>query len=160
MRDEETRLLTHVATQFVAAPPDEVFALITTPERLPEWNAAIVGVVNAPEHMAPGSEWVAQLTAMRQSWESRATVLEHDPYSRHFAYRSQTDDGNPSYADWSWQVTDAPLGCEVAVTFALHPVTFWRRVLFARIRASQLRRREIPASLRTLATTAAAAVER
>jgi uncharacterized protein YndB with AHSA1/START domain len=143
-----------VATLFVAAPPGDVFSLITTPERLPEWNGAIVRVVDAPDKLRSGAEWVVQLSALGQSWPSRSTVVDIDPQTRHFAYRSRTDDGNPSYADWSWQVADAPGGCEVTVSCALHPVTFWRRALLARVRAWQLQRRELPASLRALASFA------
>jgi uncharacterized protein YndB with AHSA1/START domain len=146
-------------TQFVAAAPDAVFRLITAPDRLPEWNRAIVRVVDAPQQLSVGAEWVVQLSALGQSWPSRSTVLELDPGTRHFAYRSQTDDGNPSYADWSWDVADAPGGCEVTVSAALHPTTFWRRVLLARVRDRQLRRREIPASLGALASRAATMVE-
>ncbi|HTK16278.1 MAG TPA: SRPBCC family protein [Acidimicrobiia bacterium] len=143
-----------LATQFVAAPPGELFALITTPDRLPAWNRAIVGVVDAPDELSPGAEWVVQLSALGQSWPSRSTVVAIDRQARHFAYRSQTDDGNPSYTDWSWKVVDAPGGCEVTVSCALHPATFWRRVLLSRIRSWQLRRRELPSSLHALASSA------
>jgi uncharacterized protein YndB with AHSA1/START domain len=141
-------------TRVVAAPPDDVFGLLTVPEHLPEWNDAIICVVHAPSQLRPGAEWVVQVSALGQSWASRSTVVAFDPQTRHFAYRSQTDDGNPSYADWSWQVADAPGGCEVVVSFALYPVTFWRRVLLVRVRAWQLRRREVPASLYALASLA------
>ena len=143
-----------LASQFVAARPEDVFALITAPERLPEWNGAIVRVVDAPDQLSPGAQWVVQLSALGQSWPSRSTVVAIDPQARRFAYRSQTDDGNPSYADWSWTVADASGGCEVTVSCALHPATFWRRVLFAKIRSWQLRRRELPASLHALASSA------
>jgi uncharacterized protein YndB with AHSA1/START domain len=143
-----------LASQFVAAPAGDVFALITTPERLPEWNGAIVRVVDAPDRLFPRAEWVVQLSALGQSWPSRSTVVALDPRARHFAYRSQTDDGNPSYADWSWSIADAPGGCEVTVSCALHPATFWRRVLLSKIRSWQLRHRELPASLRALASAA------
>ena len=143
-----------LASQFVAAAAEDVFALITAPARLPEWNGAIVRVVDTPEQLRPGAELVVQLSALGQSWRCRSTVVAIDPRARHFAYRSQTDDGNPSYADWSWQVTDAPGGCEVTVSLALHPATFWRRVLLAHLRAWQLRRQEIPSSLRALASVA------
>ncbi len=146
-------------TQFIPSAPDSVFRLISTPALLAEWNRAIVRVVDAPAQLSPGAEWVVQLSALGQSWRSRSTVLELDPDTRRFTYRSQTDDGNPSYADWSWQVADAPDGCEVTVSFALHAVTFWRRVLLANIRARQLRRREVPASLRALASRAMTPVD-
>jgi uncharacterized protein YndB with AHSA1/START domain len=143
-----------LASQFVAAPADDVFALITTPERLPDWNGAIVRVVDAPDQLCRGAEWVVQLSALGQSWPSRSTVVYIDPQARRFAYRSQTDDGNPSYADWSWSIAEAPGGCEVTVSCALHPATFWRLVLLSRIRSWQLRRRELPASLHALASSA------
>ncbi len=142
------------ATQLVAAPPDDVFALLTDPKRLPEWNSAVVRVVEAPDTLQPGAEWVVQVSALGQSWPSRSTVAVIDPEARRFAYRSQTDDGNPSYADWSWHVADVPSGSEVRVSLALHPATFWRRVLLAKVRAWQLQRRELPASLHALASIA------
>jgi hypothetical protein len=40
---------------------------------------------------------------------------------------------------------------------ALHPATFSRRLLPAKVRASQLQRRELPASLRALASVATTA---
>jgi Polyketide cyclase / dehydrase and lipid transport. len=144
-----------IATRVVAAPAAEVFALITSPARLPEWNRAILRVVDAPDRLVPGAEWVVQLSALGQSWPSRSTLCVLDPATRRFEYRSQTDDGNPSYVDWSWLVADAPGGCEVTVSFALHPATFWRRVLLAKIRAWQLGRHEVAESLRTLASVAA-----
>ena len=150
----QARTLDRTTSCFVAAEAERVFALVTDPTRLPEWNAAIVRVVDAPEQLSPGAEWVVQLSALGQSWASHATVLEIDPRTRFFAYRSRTDDGNPSFAEWSWDVTEVPGGCEASVAFALHPATFWRRALLVRIRAWQLRRREIPASLRSLATLA------
>lgn len=140
------------ASQFIAGSPDDVFALITTPDRLPEWNGAIVRVIDAPDRLRPGAEWVVQLSALGQSWPSRSKVEVLDAETRHFAYRSQTDDGNPSFTDWSWHVADAPGGCEVTVSCDLHPATFWRRVLLANVRASQLQRRELPASLRALSS--------
>jgi uncharacterized protein YndB with AHSA1/START domain len=146
----------HTTTRFVAARPDEVFELITDPERLPEWNRAIVRVLDMPHKLEPGAEWVVQLSALGQSWPSRSTVVDIDQHARRFAYRSQTDDGNPSYADWTWQVSDAPGGCDVAVSCALHPATFWRRVLLGKVRAWQLRRRELPGSLLALASVAQA----
>ena len=56
-----------------------------------------------------GSAWVVELHALGQSWPSRSTVTLLDRSTRRFSYRSQTDDGNPSHADWNWQVADAPV---------------------------------------------------
>jgi uncharacterized protein YndB with AHSA1/START domain len=138
-------------TQSIASAPDDVFDLLTSPTRLPEWNRIVVRVADTPERLTAGDQWVVQLKTLGQSWLSRSTVRELDRAERRFVYRSQTDDGNPSYADWSWRVTEAPGGCSVSVSFSLHPATFWRRALLAKIRGRQLARHEVPESLRMLA---------
>jgi uncharacterized protein YndB with AHSA1/START domain len=145
----------YTATARVSADPDDVFRLLTSPARLPEWNRAIVRVIDAPNTLAAGSAWVVEMHALGQSWPSRSTVLALDPHARQFDYRSRTDDGNPSYANWGWHVTDAPEGCEVTVSVALHPATFWRRILLAKIRGRQLRRQELPESMRAIASAVA-----
>ena len=61
---------------------------------------------------------------------------------------------DPSHADWNWQVADAGGGSDLTVTVDLHPVTFWRRMLLARIRARQLRS-EMRDSLEQLASALA-----
>ena len=150
----------YTATRLISAEPDDVFRLLTEPRRLPEWNRAIVRLVEAPESLTTGSQWVVELSALGQSWPSRSTVVELDTKARRFAYRSQSDDGNPSYADWTWQVDNAPDGCAVTVSLALHPATFWRRVLLVKIRGRQLRRHELPESLSALASLATTAPRR
>jgi hypothetical protein len=86
---------------------------------------------------------------MGHSWPSRSRVEEVDSGRRVFAYRSQTDDGNPSYALWRWEVEPADGGSRVKASWDLNPQTFWRRVLLGRMRARQLRR-EVPASIQSL----------
>ena len=144
----------YTASRLIPADPDEVFRLLADPRRLPEWNQTIVRLVEAPEPMTTGSQWVVELSALGQSWPSRSTVVELDTVARRFAHRSQTDDGNPSYADWTWNVSDAPGGCTVTVSLGLHPATFWRRVLLVKVRGWQLRRHELPDSLSALASLA------
>ena len=144
----------YTATRAIPADPDEVFRLLTEPRRLPEWNHKIVRLVEAPESLTTGCQWVVELSALGQSWRSRSTVVELAAPARRFAYRSQTDDGNPSYADWTWQVDRAPDGSAVSVSLALHPATFWRRVLLVKVRSQQLRRHELPESLSALASLA------
>jgi uncharacterized protein YndB with AHSA1/START domain len=137
----------------VQAPPNEVFAFLTDLDRLADWNAIMTGVVDRPETLAAGAEWVVEFKAMGNRWRSRSRVEEYDAARRVFAYRSCTDDGNPSYAIWRWEVEAAPEGeSRVTVSWDLNPATFWRRVLLARIRARQLRR-EVPASIDALART-------
>jgi uncharacterized protein YndB with AHSA1/START domain len=136
-------------TDHVAARAPEVFALVTDVERLPEWNRVITKVVERPAALRPDAEWVVELRSMGSSWQSRSRVLALDPGAQHFSYRSQTDDGNPSYGDWSWTIAEADDGTRVTISWELWPKTFWRRALLARVRNRQLRR-EVRASLRAL----------
>jgi len=137
------------ATLPVAAPASAVFALVTDLAHLPEWNSIITRVVEEPTALVSGAEWVVELKAMGNTWKSRSRVLALDPAARRFAYRSQTDDGNPSYGDWTWQVADNASSATVTVSWDLHPQTFWRRTLLARVRNRQLGR-EVKASLQSL----------
>ena len=47
-----------------------------------------------------------------------------DPVAHRFEYETHTDDGNPTSALWSWQVTPAGAGCELTVTWAIYPHTW------------------------------------
>jgi uncharacterized protein YndB with AHSA1/START domain len=145
---------THSAT--IPADPDAVFRTITDIDGLPDWNDTIREVVDGPEALVIGAEWVVEMHALGQNWLSRSTLMHHDPGARRFTYRSCTDDGNPSWADWEWSVLDHPAGTEVTVTWDLHPVTFWRRTLLAHVRNRQLARTEVPASLAALSRHVAA----
>jgi hypothetical protein len=145
-------------THVVPGSSPGVFALVTDIDRLPEWNAIITQVVDRPATLARDVEWVVELKAMGRAWHSRSRVLVYDEVARRFEYRSQTDDGNPSYGIWSWQVADDPGGSRVTVTWDLFPRTFWRRVLFVRIRGRQLRR-EVKGSLKSLERTQSATAE-
>ena len=142
------------ATAVVAASPEAVFSTLTDIAELPAWNARMTSVIDQPVELAVDAEWVVEFHALGQTWRSRSTVEQLDVAGRRFAYRSATDDGNPSYARWTWEVADDPAGSRVTVTWELHPVTFWRRILLARIRARQLRRTELPTSLAALAAAA------
>lgn len=141
---------------FVPAAPDEVFAAITDIDRLPEWNGVMREVVERPCVLEPGAEWVVAFKVMGRRWRSRAVLEELDTEQRRFAYRSGTDDGNPSQASWAWEVRPDAAGSRVTVSWELLPVTFWRRVLLVRVRARQLARREVPSSLAALSAYVAA----
>lgn len=137
-------------TGVVPKPAEDVFAFVTDVDRLPEWNAIIAEVVERPGVVQRDAEWVVRIKAMWTSWASRSRVEEYDVDRRVFSYRSCTDDGNPSYAIWRWQIEDGTGGASrVTVSWDLHPETFWRRVLLARIRSRRLRR-EVPASIDAL----------
>jgi uncharacterized protein YndB with AHSA1/START domain len=131
------------------ASPDKVFSLITDPARLPSWNRAITEVVEAPDKLELGSVWRIRLHALSQSWVSKSQVSAIDPVSRMFSYRSQTDDGNPSYADWGWHVESDGEGSRVTVKVELHPTTFWRKHLLVKVRRPALRK-EMVESLNAL----------
>jgi uncharacterized protein YndB with AHSA1/START domain len=135
----------------VPTAPDEVFTFLTNLDRLPEWNSIMTRLVDRPDALEPGAEWVVEFKALGNTWRSRSRVEEYDVARRVFAYRSCTDDGNPSYAIWRWIVDPgAQGGSQVTVSWDLNPATFWRRALLARIRARQLKR-EVPASIDSLA---------
>ena len=134
----------------VDAPSAQLFALITDVDRLPAWNAEIVRVIDRPDTLEPGGVWVVEMHALHNRWNSRSRVLDLDPERGRFSYRSQTDDGNPSYADWHWVVTPEGSGTRVQVTVDAHPRSFWRKVLLSRIRRRSLQP-AMDASLRALA---------
>ena len=142
------------ASRVVDAPPDDVFATITDVARLPEWNTAITAVIEQPERHQVGVRWIVEMHALGRTWHSRSVVETLDPIGRCFAYRSVTDDGNPSYALWTWVVTDHADGALVTVAGELHPLTFWRRLLFVHIRSRQLAHTELVRSLAALEAAA------
>lgn len=134
----------------IPADPDATFRAITDIGGLPAWNDAVTSVVDAPLELVDGCEWVVELHALGQSWHSRSILTNLEPGARRFGYRSCTDDGNPSWADWQWSVDAHPGGARVTVRWDLHPITFWRKVILVHIRRRQLARTEIPASLAAL----------
>lgn len=142
------------ASSIVDASPDDVFSTITDLSRLPEWNAVITALIQRPERVEVGAQWVVEMHALGQTWNSRSVVETLDPIGRCFAYRSVTDDGNPSYALWTWVVAEDPEGTLVTVAGELHPRTFWRRILLVRIRSRQLARTELVDSLAALGAAA------
>jgi uncharacterized protein YndB with AHSA1/START domain len=116
-----------------------VFGFLTDVSKLPTWNQAITDVVNAPNPLAPGAEWKVRIHALGQTWVSKSRVSALEPERLCFSYRSQSDDGNPSYADWAWQVEPDRDGSIVSVTVDLSPATFWRKHLLVKIRRPSLR---------------------
>ena len=138
-------------TRAIDAAAADVFARITDVSRLPEWNARIHHVIEAPTGpLAQGAEWVVEMRVMGMHWPSRARVTAVDADRLHFEHTSRSDDGNPSFALWTWQVR--PLATdrsEVRVTWSGNPRSFWRRFLLARVRRPQLAD-EVQASLGVL----------
>jgi uncharacterized protein YndB with AHSA1/START domain len=127
-------------TAVVSAPPEAVFDLITDIGRLPEWNREIRAIHEQPATLTPGAEWAVEIHAMGTHWPSRSTVVDCDRAVGVFAYRSQSDDGNPSYGDWLWEVRPHAHGTEVRVHLSAHPRTFWRRYLLSNLRRAPLRK--------------------
>jgi len=127
-------------TAVVDASPGDVFELITDIARLPEWNREIREIHERPAALTPGAQWAVEIHAMGTHWPSRSTVVDYDPVACVFAYRSQSDDGNPSAASWVWRVAPHDRGTEVRVDASVTPETFWRRHLFSKIRSRGLPR--------------------
>ena len=144
------------ATNRIDADPDVVFAAITDIARLPEWNAVMSRVVEIPDELVPGAEWMVELALLGSTVRSRARVLEIDPVARRFSHRSVSDDGNPSYTLWTWQVDDEGRGARVSVSWDQNPKTFARKLVVSRIRSRMLRN-EVAASLDALAKATATA---
>ncbi len=143
------------ATQTIAGEPDEVFRLLTDVGRLPDWNRAIERVVEPAADLVPGAEWVVKMHPSRGvSWLSRSRVEELDRGGRRFRYRTWNADGNPSYSDWTWEVSAAD--ARVTVTWDVHLKTLDRKLLAGPIRQRQLRK-EVAASLTALDAATATA---
>lgn len=127
------------ATTHVDASPALAFATVTDLHHLAEWNHRIAGVLQAPDGPPEeGVEWKVQMSVPPAKWVSRARVLRYDPVQCTFQHVSNSDDGNPSYAIWTWTVTASDDGAVVNVTWDIHPETFWRQFLFGKIRRRQL----------------------
>jgi uncharacterized protein YndB with AHSA1/START domain len=134
------------ATARVKAPADVVFDLITDLDRLPEWNRAVNRIVERPAALTPGAEWVVVMRPPGMpDWKSRSQVEEIQP-GRRFSYRSHSDDSNPSYALWRWDIEPADGGAQVTVSWEGHPKTAGRRLFAAPIRRRMLER-EVAVSL-------------
>lgn len=138
------------ATSVIETSPDDVFATITDLEHLTDWNAALRTVREIPAELGPGAQWVVDIHATGfGTWASRSEVVKVDRERRVFEYRSRTDDGNPSFADWRWTVEADRSGARVTVTYDLNPRTFFRRHLIVRLRKPVLAK-EVRASLAVL----------
>lgn len=137
------------ATTVVDAPPEQVFRHVTDIDRLPAWNTEIARIVESPGTLVVGAQWVLEIRAMGTHWNSRSQVVAIDPARGHFAYRSVSDDGNPSHADWRWDVSEEAAGTRVRVAVDIHPRTFWRRALLSRVRRPSLQK-AMERSLRAL----------
>ncbi len=139
------------ASRYVAAPPDDVFRLITDVSRLPEWNERMTGVVETPPELMSGSEWVVGFHIGGKRFNSRSVVVELDPGRRRFVHRSKPDDENPSHTLWMWTVEPAGSGSRVTLGWDLRPATPLRKLLAAPMRAWQIPRQDAPRSLAALA---------
>jgi uncharacterized protein YndB with AHSA1/START domain len=122
------------STALVPAPPGEVFDLVTDIDRLPAWNPEIGAVLETPSVLEQGAEWRVRIRALHSTWISRSRAIEVDRDAGRFAYRSQSDDGNPSHADWLWRLEPAGDRTRVTVEAGIHPRTFLRRAVLSRLR--------------------------
>jgi uncharacterized protein YndB with AHSA1/START domain len=141
----------------VNAAPDATFRLITDIDRLPEWNRAIERVIEPASDLTPGIEWVVKMHPSRgMTWQSRSRVEEIDTDVRRFIYRTWNADGNPSFADWKWEVVSLDSMAQVNVSWDVYLKTLDRRLLAGPIRQRQLRK-EVAESLRALDRTSRSA---
>jgi uncharacterized protein YndB with AHSA1/START domain len=136
-------------SRVIGAPPDAVFNRVVDVDALPTWNGAIREVVERPDSLAPGAVWKVKIHALGSTWVSRSEVTALDRADRRFAYRSQSDDGNPSYADWNWKVDSETGGSQITVTVDANPKSFFRKYLLIHVRKPSLRK-EMQVSLAKL----------
>lgn len=137
----------------VAAPAPVVFDFLTDIDRLPTWNEAIERVAERPDSAGEGAEWVVIMHPRPlPSWRSRSRIEELDREHLRFAYETRTDDGNPTYARWTWVVRPDGDACEITVRWDVNPKTIGRKLFAARLRRRMLAR-EVPASLHALCGT-------
>jgi hypothetical protein len=139
------------ATARVGAHPQAVFDLICDLGRLPAWNTAIEQIIERPAALTKGAEWVAVMHPRRMPpWKSRSRIEEIGRGQLRFSYTSRNEDGNPSYAVWSWEVASADDGAtDVTVRWDVYLKTIDRKLTAAPIRRRGLAP-EVPASLRAL----------
>ena len=64
----------------------------------------------------------------RNDWQSRSRVEEIDNVRR-FRYRTWNADGNPSYADWKWEVMPLDSMAQVSVSWDVYLKTLDRLLL-------------------------------
>src|ERR1043166_9497355 len=76
---------------------DAAFATITDLAHLPDWNEQMTEVVERPERLEPGAEWVVGFAVFGRRWRSRSRIDVIDAAARRFEYRTRTEDGNPSF---------------------------------------------------------------
>lgn len=139
-------------TTRLAAPPRAVLDAVTDLAGLAAWNDAIESVAEVPEDLGVGAQWVVVMHPPGwPRWRSRSTVEEFDPETLRFVHTTRTDDGNPSWATWSWQARPHGDGTELSVTWQVRPRTLGRRSVLARLRRRMLQR-EVARSLDRLAT--------
>lgn len=146
----------------ISADPDAVFDLVTDVDRLPAWNTEIRAIHKKPAAMTTGAEWTVEIHAMGTHWPSRSTVVKIERAAGLFAYRSMSDDGNPSYVDWMWEIRAHAEGCEVRLHASVHPLSFWRRYLLSNLRSRSLAKavRRSLVALRDVAVTTTQSTER
>lgn len=143
--------LTGTASRPVDAPADIVFAAVTNLAHLPTWNSRMTGVVELPESLAVGAEWVVRIRLPGKTFDSRSVVVEYDRERRRFVHRSKPDDDSPSSTLWTWEVVPDGSGSRVALSWHLQPVTWLHRLVAAPMRAFQIPRTDAPDSLAALA---------
>jgi len=141
------------ATARLRAHPQVVFDLICDLDRLPAWNTAVKQIIERPAALTKGAEWVAVIQPRRMPpWKSRSRIEEIDRDRLRFSYMSRNEDGNPSYAVWSWEVASADdSATDVTVRWEVYLKTIDRKLIAAPIRRRGLAR-EVPASLDALET--------
>ncbi len=146
------------ASRHVNSPADVVFGVVIDLNRLPAWNRRMTGVVEVPPNLTTGAEWVVAFRLLGKRFNSRSVLLELDEGRRRFSHRSKPEDDDPSSTVWTWEVEPEGTGSRVTLSWDLQPVTRFRRLVAAPVRAWQIPRTDAPQSLAALARACEARV--
>ena len=117
----------------------------------------MTGVVEVPDQLRPGAEWVVGLRILGKSFHRRSVVVELDEERRRCVHRSKPDDDNPTCTVWTWAVKPVDDGALVTVGWDLRPLTPFRRLVAAPLRGWRIPRHDVPTSLAALARLASRA---
>lgn len=99
-------------TREIAAPADEVWAMVADVTRMGEWSPENEGGewLRGATAAAPGAKFRARNRVGSHSWQTVSTVTDAEP-ARRFAFRVTA--GPVPVADWGYTFEPTPTGCRV-----------------------------------------------
>jgi uncharacterized protein YndB with AHSA1/START domain len=101
---------TRTRTITLQQPPEKVFAVLTEVERMPEWNTGLEKVERIPP--IEGQE------ASRHTYKGnlQMTIITTESRPPTHLVRKMGDENGPFVGTWSYRITEAKSGSDVALT--------------------------------------------